>query len=41
MGEDLSRLLAAHFIMVVQHPDCIANLVLMLKKSRKWWMCVD
>jgi hypothetical protein len=33
MGEDLSRLLAAGFVKEVQHPDWIANSVLVLKKS--------
>jgi hypothetical protein len=41
MGEELSRLLAAGFVKEVLHPDLIANLVLMLKKCRKLWMCVD
>jgi hypothetical protein len=41
MGEELSRLLAAGFVKEVLHPDLIANLVLVLKKSRKLWMCVD
>jgi hypothetical protein len=41
MGEELSMLLVAGFIKEVQHPDWIANLVLMPKKSRKWQMCVD
>jgi hypothetical protein len=41
MGKELCRLLAASFVKEVQHPDWIANLVLMPKKSGKWWMCVD
>jgi hypothetical protein len=41
MGEELSRLLAAGFVTEVQHPNWIADLVLIPKKSRKWWMCVD
>jgi hypothetical protein len=41
MGEELYRLLVTDFIMKVQHPDCIANLILMPKKNGKWWMCVD
>jgi hypothetical protein len=41
MGEELSRLLAAGFVKEVQHPDWIANPVLVLKKSEKWLMCVD
>jgi hypothetical protein len=41
MDEELSRLLAAGFINEIQYPDWIANLVLVPKKNRKWWMCVD
>jgi hypothetical protein len=41
MGEELSRLLAAGFVKEVQHPDWIANLVLVPKKYGKWRMCVD
>jgi hypothetical protein len=41
MGKELPRLLATGFIKVVQHPDWIANLVLVPKKNRKWRMCVD
>jgi hypothetical protein len=36
MGEELSRLLAAGFIKKIQHPDWIANLVLVPKKNMKW-----
>jgi hypothetical protein len=41
MGEELSRLLAADLIKEIQHLNWIANPVLVPKKSRKWWMCVD
>jgi hypothetical protein len=41
MGEELSRLLATGFNKELQHPDWIANPILILKKNRKWWMCVD
>jgi hypothetical protein len=41
MSEELSRLLTAGFVKEVQHPDWIANLVLLPKKSGKWRMCVD
>jgi hypothetical protein len=41
MGEELSRLLATNFVKDVQHPDWIANPVLVLKKSKKWQMNVD
>jgi hypothetical protein len=33
MGEELSRLLAAGFVKEIQHPDWIANLVLVPKKN--------
>jgi hypothetical protein len=36
MGEELSRLLAAGFVKEIQHPDWIANPVIMSKKSGKW-----
>jgi hypothetical protein len=35
MGEELSRLLAAGFIKEIQHPDWIANPVLVPKKNWK------
>jgi hypothetical protein len=35
MGKELSRLLAAGFIKEVQHPDWIANPVLVPKKERE------
>jgi hypothetical protein len=35
MGEELSRLLAAGFVKEVQHPDEMANPVLVPKKNRK------
>jgi hypothetical protein len=41
MDEELSRLLAAGFVKEIQHPDWIANPVLVPKKNRKWRMCVD
>jgi hypothetical protein len=40
MGEELSRLLATGFVREVQHPDWIANPVL-VPKNGKWWICVD
>jgi hypothetical protein len=39
--KELSRLLATGFVMEIQHPDWIANPVLVPKKIRKWRMCVD
>jgi hypothetical protein len=41
MDEELSRLLAAGFVKEVQHPDWIANHVLVPKKNGKWQMCID
>jgi hypothetical protein len=41
MGEELSRLMAAGFIKEVQHPDWIANPVLVPIKNRNWIMCVE
>jgi hypothetical protein len=36
MGEELSSLLAIGFVKEVQHPDWIANPVLVPKKNGKW-----
>ena len=41
IGEEIAKLLAAGFIKEVYHPEWLANLVLVRKKSRKWRMCVD
>jgi hypothetical protein len=41
MGKELSRLLVIGFIKEIQHPNWIANLVLMPKKNEKMRMCVD
>ena len=41
IGEEIARLLAVRFIMEVQHPDWLANPVLVLKKNGKWRMCID
>jgi hypothetical protein len=41
MNEELSRLLDTSFVKEVQHPDWIANLVLVPKKNGEWRMCVD
>jgi hypothetical protein len=40
MGEELSKILAAGFIKEVQHPDWIANPVLVPKMNEKWQICV-
>ena len=41
IGEELARLLVVVFIKEVQHPDWLANPILVKKKNRKWRMCVD
>jgi hypothetical protein len=41
IGEEITRLLAAGFIMEVFFPDWLANPVLILKKNNKWRMCID
>lgn len=34
-------MLESRFIQEVQYPECLANIVVVLKKSRKWHVCVD
>ena len=41
LGEEIAKLLAGGFNMEVQHPDWLANPVLVLKKNGKWRMCID
>ena len=41
IGEEIAKLLAAGFIKEVYHPEWLANLILVRKKSGKWRMCVD
>jgi hypothetical protein len=41
IGEELERLLATYSIKEVQHPDWIANPVLVPKKNGKWRMCIE
>jgi hypothetical protein len=41
IGEEVHKLLEAGFIKEVQHPKCLANPILVKKKSGKWRMCVD
>ena len=36
IGEEVAKLLAAVFIKEVYHFDCLANPVLVKKKTRKW-----
>jgi len=39
--DETHKLLAAGHIREIQYPKWIANVVLVKKSSRKWWMCVD
>ena len=41
ISEEITKLLAAGFIKEVYHPECLANPILVRKKSGKWRMCVD
>ena len=41
IGEEVAKLLAVGFIKEVYHSDCLANPVLIKKKTGKWRMCVD
>lgn len=41
MKNEIARLLDAKFIKEVYHPDWLANLVLVPKKNKEWWMCID
>ena len=41
IGEEIAKLSVDGFIKEVYHPEWLANLVLVRKKSGKWRMCVD
>jgi hypothetical protein len=41
IGKEIKKLLSSGFIREVFHPKCLANLVLVKKKNKKWKMCVD
>lgn len=41
IGEEISKLLAADFIREINHPEWLANPMLVQKKNYKWRMCVD
>jgi hypothetical protein len=41
IGEEITRLLIAGFLMEVFYPDWLANPVLVLKKNNTWRMCID
>src|SRR3954464_9552742 len=41
VGEEITRLLAAGFIMEVFFPEWLANPVPVLKKNKTWRMCID
>ena len=38
---EVDNLLEAGFIREVKYPEWIANVVVVLKKGGKWWVCVD
>jgi hypothetical protein len=38
---EVHRLLEANFIESVAYPTWLANIVMVQKKSGKWWMCID
>jgi hypothetical protein len=38
---EIARLLDADFIKKVYHQDWLANPILIPKKNKDWWMCVD
>jgi hypothetical protein len=38
---EVQRLLDAGFIREVRYPQWLANIVMVRKKNRKWWMCTD
>jgi len=39
--EELHKLLEARFIREIHYTTWLANIVLVQKKSEKWWMCTD
>ena len=41
IAEEVRKLQEASFIREVYYPDWLANVVMVKKASRKWWMCVD
>ena len=41
ISEEITKLLAAGFIIEVFHSDWLANPVLVKKKTEKWRMCID
>jgi hypothetical protein len=41
IGEEIGKLLTTGFIREIYHPEWMAKLVFVRKKSRKWRMCVD
>jgi hypothetical protein len=38
---EVHRLLEAKFIEPIAYPTWLANVVMVQKKSNKWWMCID
>jgi hypothetical protein len=41
IGEEIAKLLATRFIREINHPEWLANPILVWKKSGKWRICVD
>ncbi|XP_030964470.1 uncharacterized protein LOC115985695 [Quercus lobata] len=41
MAEEVRKLQEASFIREIYYPDCLANVVMVKKVSRKWQMCMD
>ena len=41
MGEELAKLIEVGFIRETNHPDLLANLVMVPKKEKYWRLCVD
>ena len=39
--DEIDKLLEAEFIRKVEYPDWLANVVVVPKKERKWWVCID
>ncbi|XP_058106349.1 uncharacterized protein LOC131249561 [Magnolia sinica] len=41
IGEEVGKLLEAGFIKEIYYLDWIANVILVKKSNRKWWVCVN
>jgi hypothetical protein len=38
---EMQRLLDVDFIREVKYPQWLANIIMVRKKNRNWWMCTD